>query len=101
MADIVTVVSALVVAVTFLVLAWFIVRLGVMEGQGIVRPVGAPLRTIPVQQMVGVTNPFQLRYACFETQTGSQTDTLSSMSRKGIWITLYLPIALLVRKLIL
>ena len=84
MADVITVVSALIVAVTFLILAWFIVRLGVIEGQAVVRPVGAPLRTIPVQQMVGVTNPFQLHYANFEEGSKSQSETLSSMSRKGI-----------------
>ena len=34
--------SALIVTETFLVPAWFIHRLGIVEEQGVVRPLGAP-----------------------------------------------------------
>ena len=76
--------SALVTAATFLVLAWFIHRLGIVEGQGIVRPLGTPARTIPAQRMIGVRNPFQLYSANFEPRSYSQVYTLSSISKGGI-----------------
>ena len=84
MADIFTIVSALAVAVSFLVLTWFIHRVGLIEGQGIVRPVGAPLRRIPFQQMTGVLNPFQLHHARFDVVL--HANTLSSESKKGILV---------------
>lgn len=66
--------SALIIAAAFLVLAWFIHRLGIVEGQGVVRPLGAPIRTIPAQHMVGVRNPFQLYSASFEESKGVELE---------------------------
>lgn len=61
MAEFLTLVSAVMIVITFLLLGRFIIRLGIMEREAIFDYVSHSPREIPSQPMVGVKNPFLLK----------------------------------------
>lgn len=61
MAEFLTLVSAVMIVITFLLLGRFIIRLGIMEREAIFDYVTHSPREIPSQPMVGVKNPFLLK----------------------------------------
>ena len=66
--------AALVIVGCFLILARFIVNLGIMEREAMFN-VTIPRRDIPSQPMVGVKNPFNLKLKAASTaDTGAQND---------------------------
>ena len=60
MADWLSFFSALIIVGCFLILARFIVSLGIMEGDTMFN-LNLPRREIPSQEMIGVKNPFDLK----------------------------------------
>ena len=71
MADWLSIFSALVIVGCFLLLARFIVRLGVMEREAMFNILNPPPTDIPSQPMIGVKNPFVLKLMSARSTTSA------------------------------
>ena len=70
MADWLSFFSVLVIVGCFLLLARFIVRLGVMEREAMFNlSLNPPRRDVPSQPMIGVKNPFDLKLKSDESRS--------------------------------
>jgi len=73
MADWLSLVSAFIIVLCFLMLGRLIIRLGVMEREAMFDHFNLPPREVPSRQMVGVKNPFLLQLKSADQLTNSST----------------------------
>lgn len=87
MADSLTLVSAFIIVLCFLMLGRFIIRLGAMEREAMFDHFNLPPREIPSQHMVGVKNPFLLKLKTDDQLTNGSTIKTGDLLLMKVYIS--------------